>query len=84
MMIDGNKDNNSGSYDIIRLLNTGFNTHLRNVSLRNAPRNGIAIVHNAVNFYGYNLTGGGCTRFFHYESVPSSNNINIGFLGSTD
>ena len=82
MMLDGNKANNVGAFDLVRIKSPGFNTAMSNVSLRNASRYGLKIIENAVNFYGYNLTGAGCeTAFFHLNLGSSASTTNIGFYG---
>lgn len=82
MGIDGNKANNVGAFDLVRINSPGFNAAMYNVSLKNASRYCIKLIDNAVNFYGFNLTGAGCNdAFFHMNLVSSANTTNAGFYG---
>ena len=83
MRIDGNKANNVGAFDLVRITRPGFNTAMYNVAFSSASRYCLKIIDNAVNFYGHNLTGAGCeTAFFHLNLGSSASTTNIGFFGT--
>lgn len=50
----------TGSYDLLRIREGGFNTAVRNVQCTAAPRYGIHVERNAFCFYAVNLTGDDC------------------------
>ena len=82
MVIDGNRANNEGDFDLIRLRRPGFNTTIRDVMLVSAPRTGIHIEEAASNFYLFNVTGTNCGKhFFRYTGGPATNNVAIAMFG---
>ncbi len=81
--LDGNKANNVGPYDLVRLLKPGMLTELRRVKFRNAARYGIDVIDNAVSLYLYNCAAIGCeTGWFHHVNLTGSNPTNIGIYGA--
>ena len=81
ILLDGNRENNLGNYDIIRLRRPAFNTNFRNLQFRNAAGWAIKVLDNAVNFYAYNLSGSNNTGFFNLVTEKAANTTNIGFWG---
>ncbi len=83
LVLDGNKAEHPGPYDLVRLYRGGFGCAMYNVSFRNAPRYGLKLLDGAVNFVGYNLTGLRCEEaFFHLNLVWRANLTNIAFYGT--
>jgi len=81
MLLDGNRNNNQGAFDIVRLQRPGFNTSMRDCQFRNAPRNAIYVQDSTVNFYMFNLTGANNGRFLHFDVAPDASNYNFGIIG---
>lgn len=82
MTIDGNKRNNDGDFDLIRLRRPGFNTALRDVCVIQAPRSGIHVEEAASNLYLFNVSGSDCgTHFFRYTGGNATNNVAIAMFG---
>lgn len=80
LAINGN--GRKGDYDLIRLLKPGFNTEIRSVRLDAAPRHGLFIEDNAVNFFAYNIGGARCgTSFLTLTLEPSANLTTVAIFG---
>lgn len=62
LTLDGNRDNQSGDYDVLQLEGGGFNCILRDLHVRNSGRWGILMNGAAVNLQTSNISGGYCGR----------------------
>jgi hypothetical protein len=83
IQLHGNKANNSGSYDCLRLYRGGFNCALYNVGVYDAPRYGLSLVENAVNVYVYNIAAANCeTAAIHLYLRPDANLCNFAIYGA--
>ena len=83
MELDGNVANNSGDFDILRILRPGFGCSLRNVNFINAPRWALKIIDEAVCFYAYNTTFASNTLAAIHINFKSTANLgNIAFFGT--
>ncbi len=82
LRLDGNKEAFPAPADLLDLRTGGFNTALYNVMLANASGYGLSLL-NAVSFYLYNCTGGGCEAGWLKLSLgPSANLCNLGVFGA--
>ncbi len=78
----GNKANNVGNYDIVRMQKPGGNAAFINVQFRDAPRTCLDIDKNAVNLYLFNVAAFGCdTHFFKFTRETQSSTTNIVWYG---
>jgi len=80
--LHGNRENNSGAWDVLRVYNGGFNCSLFRVFIRNACRYGMYMRRNAVNMYLYDCTFTNCTTHAIYLDLTNGANLcNFGAYG---
>lgn len=79
LMLDGGTI--TGDYDLLRILKGGFNTALRNVVFRRAPRVGLRLLDNAVNCFLYNCSAVDCVGPAVYVNLAPGNLCTFGVYG---
>lgn len=81
LTLNGNKANQSGTFDLLRLYRPGFNCRLRSVYFKQSSQYGIYLAKDAVNFYTFDCTGSGCDDSFLYFNHEQST-ASIGMYGT--